>query len=208
MALDAPTERADSVDVVYDAFITYSHTAHDLLAPRLQDGLQRFGKPWWKRRALRVFRDESSLSANPDLWSSITYALDRSAWFIALLSPEAAQSKWVNREIEYWLAHHGSNRIILVLTDGEFAWADGDIDRASSAAPPALFGAFSDEPRWVELPWASTDEQLDLSNPNFSAAVADIASPIRGVAKEELASEEVRQHRRTRRTALGVLPSG
>lgn len=205
MALDAPTERADSVDVVYDAFITYSHTAHDLLAPRLQDGLQRFGKPWWKRRALRVFRDESSLSANPDLWSSITYALDRSAWFIALLSPEAAQSKWVNREIEYWLAHHGSNRIILVLTDGEFAWADGDIDRASSAAPPALFGAFSDEPRWVELPWASTDEQLDLNNARFRSAIADIASAIHGVPKEDLESKEVRQHRRTVRTAWAAI---
>jgi hypothetical protein len=59
-------------DVVYDGFISYSHAADDLLAPRLQAGLQRFAKPWWKRRALRMFRDESSLSANPHLWSSIT----------------------------------------------------------------------------------------------------------------------------------------
>jgi hypothetical protein len=49
----------------YDGFISYSHAADDLLAPRLQSGLQRFAKPWWKRRALRIFRDESSLSANP-----------------------------------------------------------------------------------------------------------------------------------------------
>ncbi|MDH3307337.1 MAG: hypothetical protein OEO77_07465, partial [Acidimicrobiia bacterium] len=35
----------------------------------------------------------------------------------------------------------------------------------------------------------------------FSAAVADIASAIRGVPKDELESEEVRQHRRTVRTA-------
>ncbi len=207
MALDAQPGRDDSVDVVYDAFITYSHTAHDLLAPRLQDGLQRFGKPWWKRRALRVFRDESSLSANPDLWSSITHALDRSAWFIALLSPEAAQSKWVNREIEYWLEHRGPDRVILVLTDGTFAWADGDIDPGSSAAPAALFGAFSDEPRWVELPWASTDEQLDLNNARFRSAIADIASAIHGVPKEDLESEEVRQHRRTVRTAWAAVLS-
>ena len=41
---------------VYDGFISYSHAADDLLAPRLQAGLQRFAKPWWKRRALRIFR--------------------------------------------------------------------------------------------------------------------------------------------------------
>ncbi len=82
---------------VYDGFISYSHAADDLLAPRLQAGLQRFAKPWWKRRAVRIFRDEASLSANPHLWSSITEAMDRSGWFVLLLSPDAAESEWVNR---------------------------------------------------------------------------------------------------------------
>jgi len=78
-------ERAPSGGVAYDGFISYSHAANDLLAPRLQAGLQRFAKPWWKRRALRIFRDESSLSANPHLWSSITTALDGSDWFVLVL---------------------------------------------------------------------------------------------------------------------------
>ena len=34
----------------YDGFVSYSHAADDLLAPRLQAGLQRFATPWWKRR--------------------------------------------------------------------------------------------------------------------------------------------------------------
>ena len=93
----------------YDGFISYSHDADDLLAPRLQAGLQRFAKPWWKRRALRIFRDEASLAANPHLWASITEALDESAWFILLLSPEAAESEWVNREVAVssssWRSH-------------------------------------------------------------------------------------------------------
>jgi hypothetical protein len=42
---------------------------------------------------------------------------------------------------------------------------------------------------------------LDLQNPEFAAVVADLASPLRGVPKDELASEEVRQHKRTVRTA-------
>ncbi|MDX1450447.1 MAG: toll/interleukin-1 receptor domain-containing protein, partial [Acidimicrobiia bacterium] len=186
---------------VYDGFISYSHAADDLLAPRLQAGLQRFAKPWWKRRALRVFRDESSLSANPHLWSSITDALDGSEWFVLLLSEEAARSEWVGREVEYWLQHKPADRILPVVTDGEFGWEDGDISRSSTAAPPAVSGVFSEEPRWVDLRWARTDEHLDLSNPRFSDAVADIASALRGVPKDELASEEVRQHRRTIRTA-------
>jgi WD40 repeat protein len=185
----------------YDGFISYSHAADDLLAPRLQAGLQRFAKPWWRRRALRVFRDESSLSANPHLWSSITDALDGSEWFVLLLSEDAAQSEWVNQEISYWVEHKDPSRILPVVTDGEFGWADGDISVSSTAAPPALSGVFTEEPRWVDLRWARTDEQLDLSNPRFSDAVADIASAIRGVAKDELESEEVRQHRRTIRTA-------
>ena len=188
----------------YDAFLSYSHAADGLLAPRLQAGLQRFAKPWWKRRAVRVFRDQSSLSANPHLWSSITEALDASAWFVLLLSEEAADSKWVNREIEYWVAHKDVSRLLPVVTDGEFGWEEGDVSTSSTVAAPALSGVFSEEPRWVDLRWARYDEHLDLSDPRFSDAVADIASAIRGVPKDELASEEVRQHRRTLRTALAA----
>ncbi len=191
--------------VIYDAFMSYSHAADGLLAPRLQAGLQRFAKPWWRRRALRIFRDEASLSANPHLWSSITEALDESGWFVVLLSPDAAASPWVNREVEYWLADRDPSRIIPVLTEGDLLWKDGEI--VSDAAPPALRRAFSQEPRWVDLRFARSDEQLDLKNPQFSAAVADIASAVRGVPKDELASEEVRQHRRTVRTAWAAAAS-
>jgi len=195
----ARDDRSPPVRLVYDGFISYSHAADDLLAPRLQAGLQRFAKPWWKRRALRIFRDEASLSASPHLWSSITDALDNSAWFVLLLSPDAAESPWVNDEVEYWLANKDGDRIIPVITDGEFGWSSGDV--AGDVVPPALRGAFSDEPRWVDLRFAHTEEQLDLSNPRFSGVIADIAAPMRGVPKDELESEEVRQHRRTVRTA-------
>jgi WD40 repeat protein len=184
---------------MYDGFISYSHAADDLLAPRLQAGLQRFAKPWWKRRAVRIFRDEASLAANPHLWSSITEALNDSAWFVLLLSPDAASSEWVGKEIEHWVEHKDPDRILPVVTDGTFTWTDGDV--AGSSVPPALRGVFSEEPRWVDLRFAKGDENLDLKNPEFSSAVADIASAIRGIPKDELAGEEVRQHRRTVRTA-------
>jgi hypothetical protein len=185
--MDTVEQTAPAITVIFDAFVSYSHAADDLLAPRLQ----RFAKPWWRRRALRVFRDESSLSANPHLWSSITGALDESAWFVLLLSPDAARSEWVNQEIDYWLEHKDPERIIPVLTGGTFDWSDGDV--TGDAVPPALNGVFSDEPRWVDLRFARDDEQPDLKNPRFSSAVADIASPIRGIPKDEL---PVHQHRR------------
>ncbi len=98
----------------YDAFVSYAHAADARLAPRLQDGLQVFAKPWSKRRALRVFRDEGSLSANPDLWSAIESALLGSRWLILLASPSSAVSVWVDREISTWCQHkkprHDSRR--------------------------------------------------------------------------------------------------
>ena len=196
-----PSDRDLEAGLVYDGFMSYSHAADDLLAPRLQAGLQRFAKPWWKRRALRVFRDEASLSANPHLWSSITKALDQSAWFVLLLSPEAAESPWVDREVEYWLEHKDASRIVPVVTDGEFGWTAGNISPKTDSAPPSLFGVFGEEPRWVDLRFARSEEQLDLNNARFRNAVADIASALRGVPKDELESEEVKQHRRTIRTA-------
>jgi len=188
--------------VTFDAFVSYSHDADDLLAPRLQSGLQRFAKPWWKRRALRIFRDESSLSASPHLWGSIVEAMQDSAWFVLLLSPDAAASSWVNREIEWWVAHKEPSRIIPVLTAGRFAWTEGEL--SGDAVPETLKDVFPDEPRWVDLRFARGEEQLDLKNPRFSAAVADIASALRGVPKDELQSEEVHQHRRSIRTAWGA----
>ncbi len=150
----------------YDGFISYSHAADGLLAPRLQTGLQRFAKPWWKRRALRIFLDESSLSANPHLWSSITEALDVSGWFVLLLSSEAAASEWVNQEIVYWVENRDGSRILPVMTDGEFGWEGGDV--TGSAVPGALRGVFEAEPRWVDLRFARDEDKLDLQNPTFS----------------------------------------
>ena len=199
---DAEVAHPGSPSIRFDGFMSYSHAADDLLAVRLQHALQTFAKPWWKRRALRVFRDQGSLSANPHLWSSITEALDSSEWFIVLASPGAAASPWVEREVSYWLEHKDPNRILPVLTDGVLVWDEeaGRFDPVS-AVPPSLAAAFREEPRWIDVSWPEEETQLDLRYPRFREAVADIASALRGVAKDDLESEEVRQHRRTRRTA-------
>jgi hypothetical protein len=81
--------------IPYDAFISYSHAADSRLAPRLQQSLQRFAKPIWRLRSLKIFRDETSLAATHALPDTLKSALDGSRYFILLASPASAQSKWV-----------------------------------------------------------------------------------------------------------------
>ena len=151
----------------FDAFISYSHAADGRLAPRLQDGLHRLARPLFRPRALRVFRDETGLSATPGLWPSIERALDRSRYFILMASPDAARSKWVGDEIGYWLtkspaAKEGTaaQRFLIVLSGGDIEWNDqaGGFNRERTTALPErlLAGVFAHEPLWVDV---GTEEQ-------------------------------------------------
>jgi WD40 repeat protein len=189
----------------YDAFISYSHALDGELARELQIGLQSFAKPWYRMRALRVFRDTTSLSANPGLWSSIETALASSKWLVLMASPEAARSKWVNREVAWWLEHKSPQRLLVVLTEGEFAWAEDaqDGEGASAALPPTLRGAFVEEPRWVDLRWLHDVDQVAQTNPRLRECAADIAAAVREVPKDELVGEHIRQHRHAMRLARG-----
>jgi hypothetical protein len=66
----------------YKAFISYSHAADGQLAPTLQSALHRFAKPFYKLRALRVFRDKTSLHLTPQLWPLIQSSLSESEYFL------------------------------------------------------------------------------------------------------------------------------
>jgi hypothetical protein len=189
----------------YDAFISYSHAADGKLAPALQRGLQRFAKPWYRVRALRVFRDQTDLAANPALWPTIQKALDASEHFVLLASPRAAASPWVGREVEHWRQTKPPEKLLVALTEGEdVRWSPdgGDFDwERADAIPPQLRGAFHEEPLWVDLRFARGADELSLRHPQFRDAVAALAAPLHGKPLAELASEEVRQHRRMVRTA-------
>ncbi|HZM81697.1 MAG TPA: TIR domain-containing protein [Candidatus Limnocylindrales bacterium] len=192
----------------YDAFISYSHAADGELAPSVQRGLQRLARPWHRRRALEVFRDQTGLAVTPALWSAIRTALDQSDYFVLLASPEAAASRWVNQEIEHWLAGHSVNRLLPVVTGGDWVWNsdEGDFDwPRSTAVPPALRGVFVEEPRHLDLRWARSENQLDLRHGRFRDAITELAAPMHGMTKENLDSEDVTQHRRVIRLRRGVV---
>ncbi|MGK5683642.1 TIR domain-containing protein [Actinoplanes sp. URMC 104] len=190
----------------FNGFISYSHAADGRLAPAVQRGLHRLGRPWHRRRALWIFRDQTGLSVTPRLWTSIQTAMDSSEYFVLLASPEAAQSPWVNREIEHWLATKPADRILPVVTDGEWAWdpVRGDFTDDSTAVAAALRGVFAEEPFILDLRWARGSEHLSLQHSRFRDAIAQLAAPMHGVSKDELEGEDVRQHRRAKRLRSGA----
>jgi hypothetical protein len=146
----ADFRQGESAVAIYDAFVSYSHAKDRPIAAALQSVVQKLGKPWYRRRALRVFRDDTSLSATPHLWPSIEQALGQSRFFVLLASPEAAASKWVNKEVAYWLEHNSVETLLIGVTDGELAWDDniGDFGwRDGMALPPVLTGRFPAEPK-------------------------------------------------------------
>lgn len=192
----------------YDAFISYSHGADGRLAPALQTALHRFAKPWWKLRAANVFRDGTSLAAAHDLSGAIKTALADSRFFIFLASPHAAQSKWCQREVEYWVAERPLENFLIVLTEGSIAWADDarDFDwQVTDALPRSLSAVFKAEPLWLDLSWARTGEQVSANDPRFRQGVAMLAARLHNKSLDEIAGEDVRQHRRTRRIARAAV---
>jgi tetratricopeptide (TPR) repeat protein len=190
---------------LYNAFISYSHAKDKPIAAALQSVIQKLGKAWYERRAARVFRDDTSLSATPHLWPSIEKALYESRHLILLASPEAAASPWVSEEVKYWLDHKSSDTLFIGLTSGELSWDDqiGDFKwLVGTPLPRAMKGRFASEPKWVDL-----RAYRDGANPRDAKFInlgADFAAAIRGVPKEDLMSEEVRQQRRAQRLAVGA----
>jgi tetratricopeptide (TPR) repeat protein len=182
---------------LYDAFISYSHAKDKPIASALQSAIQRLGKPWYRRRALRLFRDDTSLSATPGLWPSIEQALANSRFLILLASPQAAASSWVNKEVAYWLEHKRAETLLIAVTEGELVWDEalGDFAwREGKPLPSVLTGRFATEPKWVDL--RAYRESTDKRDARFTESASDFAAAIHGMPKEDLLSQEVRQQRR------------
>ncbi|MEA2491688.1 MAG: hypothetical protein QOH21_3480 [Acidobacteriota bacterium] len=191
----------------YDAFISYSHAADGKLAPALQYGMQRFARPWYRPAALRVFRDETNLSAAPQLWPTIERALAASRYFILLASPAAVKSPWVRDEVNYWLTHKNASTLLLVQTDGEIQWdsAASRFTTGTNAVPALLRDCTTVVPKWIDMRWARAATVLTLRSPQFADAVASLAAPVRGKLKEQLIGEALRQKRVIRALVAGVV---
>jgi len=188
--------------MAYDGFISYSHTADGTLAAALQSALHSFAKPWYRLRALHIFRDQTNLAVNPDLWSSIREALDQSLFFIFFASPEAAASPWVEKEAEYWIGKNGTSHVLIVLTGGTLNWDHSSASFTSehtNALPGSLLRAFPEEPLFLDLRWARDPAApLRLHAPRFHEAVLQLAATLHSRPKDELDGADIRNQRHAR----------
>ena len=110
----------------YCAFISYRHQSPDQeIAKALHTAIETYGIPasikkqTGKKRMGKVFRDQEELPLSANLGADIEAALDRSEWFIAICSPRYLESRWCLREMEYFIARKGRDRVLTVLVEGE-----------------------------------------------------------------------------------------
>ena len=192
----------------YNAFISYSHSADAAFGAALHLALQRFAKPWNRRRALDVFRDQTDLSANPAVWTSIVSAMDQSEFLVLLASPGSAQSPWVIKELSHWRSLRPPEKLLIVLTDGELAWDHSTNDfnwTKTTALPHELQAYFTAEPLWCDVRALRSAKTLSPDGAAFQDAVATLAAPMHHKPKRDLVGEDLRQHRRALRLARGAI---
>jgi WD40 repeat protein len=179
------------------------------LAPALQSALERFTKRWYRIRAFRIFRDTTNLSLAPELWTEIEKALSQSEFLLFLASPEAAKSKWVKKELTYWLEKKESSTLLIILTAGEIVWDDiaGDFDWSrTSSIPDVLSRVFAQEPLYLDFRQLRAS-RLSLDDKDFLDHIATIAAPLHGKSKDEIYGEHIRQHRKTMRLVWSAVIS-
>jgi WD40 repeat protein len=156
---------------------------------------------------MRIFRDKTSLSANPALWHSIEQALSVSEYFLLLAAPSSAKSSWVQREVQWWLRNRSAEKLLIGLTDGAIFWDDqaGDFDWGKTTAiPSCLKGAFPAEPLYADFRAAKAGGKYLDADPLYRGALLDVVAPLMGRPKDDLDSEDIRLHRKAQRTAWAV----
>ena len=136
----------------YWAFISYSSKdkkwgkwLHNRLEnypiPREFQETQLFDGTVLGKNLRPIFRDRDELAGSAQLGPAILKGLKQSRFLIVLCSPNSAKSKWVNKEIEDFIALHPKNhlRILALILNGEpNATSHPRADHARECFPPAL----------------------------------------------------------------------
>lgn len=203
---DGVTSKKESVR--YDAFISYSHAADNHLGSALQKALHTIARPWYQIRALNVFRDQTNLSATPHLWSSIEDHLQQSKFLILLASPEAASSRWVQKEVEYWMTWKSPDTLLIALTGGDIVWSadTGDFDWSlTTALPENLKGYFAMEPLYADFRAVKSKQELFIGNPEFKNEAVLLAAALHGKSIGDIVGEDITRYRQIIRLRNGVI---
>lgn len=187
----------------YSAFISYNHRDRGW-AVWLHRALEGYGVPKRLRgrqapwgdlgpRLPPVFRDRDELAASSDLAASVREALAESATLVVICSPHSARSKWVNEEIETFIAAGRAKFIRLMIVDGE----PHSADPALECLPPSLMREGAPEPLAADVRKEGDGKQ---------AAKLKVLAGILGVSYDELRQREA-VRRQKRLLAIAVASS-
>lgn len=139
----------------YAAFISYNHEYDAAFATRLLRDLEGFERPIWRARTRSIWQDDANLATTPAIWESIKKALDDSRFLIVLLSPGAAKSVWVGREITHVLSTRERSKLCLILTSGWTSWTQGPQTPPEECSVPEvlskLYANSEDEPFVIDM---------------------------------------------------------
>jgi len=182
----------------FDAFISYSHTDCGKISEQIQKGIENIGKPWFKlNRQLNVFRDETNLTASPELWSNIEQALSNSKYFILLASPLASKSVWIGKEVTWWITNRDVKSLFIVHVSGNIKWSadDNDFDwEVTNSLPSILRGHFAQEPFWGDYTFFNEEPNSEKQSKEvFKKNIIKIIAGITGKDIRAIDSDEKRK---------------
>jgi TIR domain len=163
-------------------------------------------------RIAPVFRDRDELGASGNLPGRLQEALEASRFLIVVCSRAAAQSRWVNAEIQRFKALGRSDRILAYIVDGE-PWASRTGATENESFPHALRHVVSSDGTITDVlaePLAA-DARPHADGPHN--ALLKIIAGILGVRFDDLRRRDEARRRRQRwivatSTLLGVAVLG
>ncbi|MGW2095525.1 hypothetical protein [Promicromonospora sukumoe] len=178
----------------YDAFLSYSRDSDGEFAPAFHAQLLDFDKRE-DVPDLNIFLDRTGLANNPSLWDAIERKLERSDYLILFASEGAASSKYVAKEVAWWLDHRGPGTLLVALTSGKIVWDQtaNEIDAISTTALPApLVERIDHEPKWTDLT-PLRQRRFWRHHPYRPGVLAELVAPLRGpdVSTEEILSAHI-----------------
>ncbi|GAB3362875.1 hypothetical protein GCM10027431_01480 [Lysobacter rhizosphaerae] len=133
------------------------------------------------------FRDRDELPSSGDLGTTIREALGESAALIVVCSPAAAQSRWVNAEVEAFRAEGRDDRVLCFVVAGE----PGSHDPAQQCFPAAVL-AHAGDGSAIEPLAADARREGDGRERAFLKLVAGLL----GVGYDTLARREAQRRQR------------
>lgn len=185
----------------YKAFISYRHHPVDqrwakwlfeeLETYRIPQSLQALGYP---KQLGQLFRDEEEMRAAASLSEQVETALTASEYLIVICTPRTPQSKWVNEEIRRFRSLGRSNRILILLVEGQ----------PEISFPPALM-SFASEGSLDPIA-ADVRSRRDLSMREVKRlAILKIVAGLIGINVDDLYQRDTRRKRRIFAGVITVL---